>query len=107
MDLNSTSLHAQGPRGFSIGNRDAFLAEDSLTDGNCKLTPERMEGPFYLQEELFRANLTENEPGVPLLLRINVTDPDCNPLANAFVDIWQCNSTGFYSGFTGETHTGL
>ncbi|KAK9832367.1 hypothetical protein WJX74_007869 [Apatococcus lobatus] len=74
--------------------------------GRCALTPERMEGPFYLKEELFRSEITENQPGLPLSLRINVTDPDLNPLRNAFVDIWQCNSTGFYSGFTADTGGG-
>lgn len=78
------------------------LTADSSESDNCTLTPERTEGPYYLQEELFRADITESQEGVPLLLRITVTDDDCNPLPNVFVDLWHCNSTGFYSGFTGE-----
>eukprot|EP00891_Asterochloris_glomerata_P004892 jgi/Astpho2/4892/Aster-x1264 len=56
--------------------------------------------PYYLEENLLRSNITEREPGVPLELRIAVLDKDCRPLNGTFVDIWSCNSTGVYSGYT-------
>lgn len=73
-------------------------------DGNCTLTAERTEGPYYIQEGLFREDITESQAGVPLLLRLRITDDDCGPLPNAYVDIWHCNSTGYYSGYTGGLH---
>ena len=49
---------------------------------------------------MFRSNISEGQVGIPLLLKIKITDTDCEPVVDAFVDIWHCNSTGFYSGFT-------
>ena len=73
------------------------------TDATCTLTTELEEGPYWLDDLLFRSNITEDQPGVPLLLRIKLVNTDCEPVVDAFVDIWQCNSTGFYSGFTSES----
>ena len=65
----------------------------------CVLTPEQTEGPFYLPLELFRQDITEDRPGLPLRLRITVADVKaCAPLADAAVDIWHCDAQGYYSG---------
>ena len=72
------------------------------TSNTCTLTPELVEGPYYINETLFRSNITEGQPGIPLTLRVKVLDTSCSPLADAFVDIWSCNSTGYYSGYTRE-----
>lgn len=45
--------------------------------------------------------MSEDQPGVPLLLDVGVLDMDtCEPLPNAMVDFWHCNATGSYSSFT-------
>ena len=65
----------------------------------CLLTPELMEGPFYVDDPLLRRDVTEGKPGVPLKLRLAVADVNtCAPLANAAVDIWHCDAHGYYSG---------
>lgn len=67
----------------------------------CMLIPEQEEGPYYIDYEKVRKNLTENKPGVPLQLRIALMDSRrCTPLENAALDIWHCDATGVYSGFT-------
>lgn len=71
-------------------------------EASCTLTPELEEGPYYLDDILFRSNITEDQIGIPLVLRIKVVNTDCEPLADTFVDIWHCNGTGFYSGYTCE-----
>lgn len=46
--------------------------------------------------------MIDGEAGIPMILEIGVLDVlSCEPLANAYVDIWHCNSTGYYSKFTG------
>ena len=70
------------------------------TEAACTLTTELEQGPYWLDDIMFRSNITENQNGVPLLLRIKIANTDCEPLADVFVDIWHCNATGFYSGFT-------
>ncbi|MGP4001786.1 intradiol ring-cleavage dioxygenase [Streptomyces sp. 8N706] len=66
----------------------------------CVLTPEQTEGPFYLDLETVRRNITEGKAGVPLTLRTTVIDTrTCSPLPNTAVDIWQCDALGDYSGY--------
>jgi protocatechuate 3,4-dioxygenase beta subunit len=79
----------------------ATPSSDALaaTPTTCVLTPEMTEGPYYLDDELIRADITEGKPGVPLKLRIGVSDVNaCAPLANAAVHVWHCDAHGFYSG---------
>jgi protocatechuate 3,4-dioxygenase beta subunit len=67
----------------------------------CRLIPEQEEGPYYVAGELFRSNIVESRPGVPLSLRILVLDSrSCKPLSNAAVDVWHCDALGLYPGFT-------
>ncbi|MET9904493.1 intradiol ring-cleavage dioxygenase [Streptomyces sp. NPDC006446] len=66
----------------------------------CVLTPEQTEGPYYLDLETVRKNITEGKAGVPLTLRVTVVDTaTCFPLPNTAVDIWQCDALGVYSGY--------
>lgn len=80
----------------------AALASGSVAPV-CVLTPEETEGPYYLDYELVRRNITEGYPGVPLLLRVSVVDSQtCSPLRGAALDIWHCNALGEYSGYTSQ-----
>ncbi len=67
----------------------------------CALTPEVTEGPYYLDQRVLRADIREDREGVPLLLRMQVVDAACVPLAGARVDIWHCDAQGIYSAFGG------
>ena len=73
----------------------------------CVLTPEFTEGPFYLDLDNVRSDITEGRPGAPLELQITVVDVDgCTPIKDAAVDIWHADAGGAYSGFEsarGET----
>ena len=41
---------------------------------SCVLTPEQTEGPYYLEGDKVRRNITEGKPGVPLTLRLTVVN---------------------------------
>ncbi len=72
----------------------------------CKLTPEQEIGPYYIADELVRADITEGRPGIPLELRIALQDSrTCKPLASAAVDVWHCDALGIYSGFSEQSRT--
>lgn len=65
-----------------------------------KLTSETTEGPYYIDADKLRRDVTEDQEGIPLTLRLKVIDSDtCKPLADAAVDIWHCNALGVYSGY--------
>jgi len=86
-------------------------ADPTLLAEACTLVPEQALGPYYLADELIRADIREGKPGVPLNLRLLVLDAGtCRPLANAAVDLWHCDAAGAYSGFGtagGDSHTFL
>lgn len=69
----------------------------------CKLAPELTVGPFYIDGEKIRRDITEGKSGIPLRLRVTVLDSRrCTPLPNAAVDIWHCDARGYYSGYTAQ-----
>ncbi|MFD9392322.1 intradiol ring-cleavage dioxygenase [Streptomyces sp. NPDC060000] len=69
----------------------------------CTLTKEMTEGPYYLDGQYVRADVTEGKVGVPLKLTLTVVDDDtCVPLSNALVEIWHTDALGEYSGFVGN-----
>jgi protocatechuate 3,4-dioxygenase beta subunit len=74
---------------------------------SCTLTPEVTEGPYYLDLDKVRRNVTEGKHGLRLDLRIKVVDADtCKPHEDAAVEIWHCDARGTYSGFSQEGTAG-
>lgn len=71
----------------------------------CVLTPEKTEGPYFVDERLNRSDIRVDpsngsvQAGVPLRLTITVLDLDngCAPVPGAAVDIWHANAEGRYS----------
>ncbi|MFD4523742.1 intradiol ring-cleavage dioxygenase [Streptomyces sp. NPDC058470] len=76
-------------------------ASSSGTPEACYvLTTETTEGPYYIDADKIRQNVTEDEEGIPLALRLKVIDAEtCRPVRNAAVDIWHCSALGIYSGY--------
>lgn len=76
-------------------------ASPSASEGACyRLTSELVEGPYYIDADKLRQDVTEDQEGIPLHLTLKVIDAEtCRPLRNAAVDIWHCNASGVYSGY--------
>ncbi|MGX1560588.1 intradiol ring-cleavage dioxygenase [Streptomyces sp. NPDC055506] len=90
--------------GAFAGEEPMAAASGKATAGSgeaCyKLTSETTEGPYYIDADKLRRDVTEDQEGIPLTLRLKVIDSEtCKPLANAAVDIWHCNALGVYSGY--------
>ncbi|KAM7194154.1 Intradiol ring-cleavage dioxygenase [Naviculisporaceae sp. PSN 640] len=72
-------------------------------NASCVLSPEQIEGPYYVAGEYIRQDITDNENGVPLAVDIQVIDMDtCEPIPNIYLEIWHCNSTGVYGGVVAQ-----
>lgn len=78
----------------------------SATLPACIVRPEVTEGPYYVDENLDRADVRADprtgavKPGAPLTLTFRVsqiTGAGCTPLAGAKVEIWHCDALGVYS----------
>lgn len=71
----------------------------SALAATCSVTPEKTEGPFWVDEGLERSDITGGETGVPLTLTFYVYNEEdgCSPVEGAVVDIWHANALGEYS----------
>lgn len=65
----------------------------------CRAWPEQEEGPYHRAEPPVRRDVTEDAPGVALVLGIRLVDNQRAALTDATVEIWQCDALGRYSGF--------
>lgn len=73
---------------------------DAPAPADCVLSPEQTEGPYYIDGEAVRYDITEGKEGTPLRLAFRVVDAGtCQPLSDALVDIWHADAGGVYSGF--------
>jgi protocatechuate 3,4-dioxygenase beta subunit len=79
---------------------DASAEDETAADACYTLTSETVEGPYYIDADKLRQDVTEDQEGIPLTLRLKVIDSGtCRPLKDAAVDIWHCNAVGVYSGY--------
>lgn len=78
-----------------------------LPSNVCMLTPQAVEGPYYFDPSLVRADITEGRPGIPTRLMLQVIEAaTCVPIEGARVDVWHCDATGLYSGYSGQGDDG-
>ncbi|KAH9212941.1 Intradiol ring-cleavage dioxygenase [Leptodontidium sp. 2 PMI_412] len=69
------------------------------SNSSCILSPEVTLGPYWVGGEYVRENVSEDQAGLSLILDAQVLDiSTCDPVTNAVLEIWSCNSTGVYSG---------
>jgi len=103
---SSTGTSGTGTSGASTGvGGSGGMGGRGAVD--CALTPEQTEGPFYLDGDLLRDDITEGKPGIGLRVVIHVVGlPECTPLADRPVDIWHADHLGQYSGYPGQGHQG-
>ncbi|KAI4735655.1 aromatic compound dioxygenase [Aureobasidium sp. EXF-12298] len=68
-------------------------------NASCILTPEAVVGPYFVIGEYYRTNVVESQGGVPVHLEYQYIDTStCEPATGLYLEAWQANSTGVYSG---------
>ncbi|NUP13259.1 MAG: protocatechuate 3,4-dioxygenase [Polyangiaceae bacterium] len=63
----------------------------------CNVYASSTEGPCHAPSPT-RKDVSEGYPGLPMRLELLIVDADCNPVPNAEVEIWHCDTLGVYSG---------
>jgi len=94
---------------FASGTSTTASASSTSTAAEAcyKLTSETTEGPYYIDADKIRQDITEDKEGIPLTLRLKVIDSEtCRPIADAAVDIWHCDALGIYSGYESSSTGG-
>jgi len=87
---------------------DEGTTTDTPTPGaSCAVTPSETAGPYPDRTGMlgspafYRQDVTEGRPGVQLTLALAVQDAaSCTPIADAAVEIWQCDAGGHYSEYS-------
>ncbi|KUJ13326.1 extracellular dioxygenase [Mollisia scopiformis] len=95
---------------LSMENYTTSTPEDIIFASNstCVLSPEGETGPYWVKGEHIRSDVREEQPGVPIVLEGQFVDVEtCEPISGLYWDLWNCNSTGVYSGLvaTGNGNT--
>lgn len=84
------------------GYTPATSESEIFANYSCALNPEGETGPYYIPGELVRSDILEAEPGISVYFEIQLIDvATCEPIVGQYLDIWNCNSTGVYSGVVG------
>jgi protocatechuate 3,4-dioxygenase beta subunit len=106
---SGSTSSSSGTSSSTSGNRStATSATGSGAAPACVLSPEATEGPYYLDLDQVRSDVTEGSAGTPFALAMTVVDASsCDAIANAAVDIWHCDANGVYSGVEGNDGTFL
>jgi protocatechuate 3,4-dioxygenase beta subunit len=105
----------------SLGCGSEGATSPTATDGtsgttggsaaSCGVSPTETIGPYPSLTNFVRSDIREGKSGAPLALTITVLNANnsCSPVANAAVDIWQCDAEGKYSEYSqpGYNGTGL
>ena len=99
-------LGTSGAAWLMAGILNPRWALPSTLGPSCIVRPEQTEGPYFVDERLNRSDIRSDpadgrvKPGTPLALTLQVSRlsvGDCQPLAGAQVDLWQCDALGVYS----------
>jgi len=78
---------------------DVVLTNHSGLSQSCLLTPEQVQGPFFIPAPV-RSDVREDRRGVNLELTLDVVSTTgCTPIQNALVEIWHCDAAGIYSAY--------
>ena len=98
-----------GCEGGGDDETDTGAGTDAET--TCILTPTVTEGPYFVDENLNRSDITAGTSqlsvvnGLPLQLNINVYDANttaCTALAGVQIDVWHASATGLYSDVSAQ-----
>lgn len=63
----------------------------------CTVYKSSTKGPCHAPSPE-RKDVSEGYPGLPMRLELLVVDANCDPVPNASVEIWACDTHGVYSG---------
>ena len=101
--------------GTTASNTSTSSGTSATTSAGCVTSPEETAGPYpdrigmINNTAYFRSDIAEGRSGLPLTLLLTVvnTKSGCSPVANANVEIWQCDASGNYSEYAQPSFNGV
>lgn len=108
--IGAISLLAVTPKFGTSQKEMDEPSNDELLKSSCSEAPAETAGPYPLPSSvsssgLVRSDITENsQTGIPLTMTFTLVnvDDNCALLEGYRVDIWHCNTRGYYSAYDGQ-----
>lgn len=75
---------------------------DAVVDATCTPTCAMTLGPCHDDMAPMREDISEGQPGLPMRFGLRILDSNCQPVTDANVDIWHCDTVGVYSSDTAD-----
>jgi protocatechuate 3,4-dioxygenase beta subunit len=102
------------PTGPTTGTSGTTTTTGGTASAACAVSPQETVGPYPSLVDLIRSDIREGRSGTPVALTLTVVNVNnaCSPVADAVIDIWQCDAEGHYSqynqpGYNGTAQTFL
>ena len=91
----------------STGSNTTGTTSGGTSSGTCSVISSETEGPYpdrtgmINNSAFYRQDITEGKPGTPLAVALTVVSiaNSCAPVANATIEVWQCDAAGAYSEY--------
>jgi protocatechuate 3,4-dioxygenase beta subunit len=108
---NSTPTSPSGASASST----TTSSSGGTNSSTCVISPTETIGPYpditgmLNGQAFYRRDVTEGRAGTPLTLNLKVVNSgaSCAPVANAAVEIWQCDAAGYYSEYSQPGYNGV
>jgi protocatechuate 3,4-dioxygenase beta subunit len=109
LGLGGLAASGLARKAFALVPQLPHARANRLLESYCQLSPSQTQGPYWLNLQLLRQDITEGLPGLSLYLFLRVVQKigaECYPLPGAIVDVWHANAPGQYSGFASQGTAG-
>lgn len=75
---------------------------DDFSGDVCQLEKDSHEGPYFTCAPAPGKDIAVDQQGQALTVAMRLLDEDCQPIPGGVIDIWSCNATGHYSGYSSD-----
>lgn len=75
---------------------------DDFSGDVCQLEKDSHEGPYFTCAPATGKDIAPDQDGQNLTVAMRLLNKDCQPISGGVIDIWSCNATGHYSGYSSD-----
>ncbi len=89
--------------GIPVSDIASRLATPEDFSGDvCQMEKDSHEGPYFTCAPATGKDIATDQDGQPLTVAMRLLNKDCQPIPGGVIDIWSCNATGHYSGYSSD-----
>lgn len=89
--------------GVPVSDLESRLSTPKDFSGDvCQMDKDSHEGPYFTCAPAPGKTISAGQAGQPLTVAMRLLNENCQPIPGGVVDIWACNATGHYSGYSSD-----